>query len=80
VVASMVRNRFSHGEDPWDRLGFLVQPAIANVMFSRAKLLLVIVGSFEHFRDCAGTFWPDLCQETRNRGVVIKCADLLGGE
>ncbi|MGE0789761.1 MAG: AAA domain-containing protein [Sandaracinaceae bacterium] len=58
VLVSLVRNNSSA---PEKALGFLPDPSIGNVMFSRARRLLVIAGSLEHFRrNGAGTFWDKI--------------------
>lgn len=58
VLVSLVRNNASA---PEKALGFLTEPSIANVMFSRGRRLLVVVGSLEHFaRNGSGTFWDKI--------------------
>lgn len=59
VVVSLVRSNeevTSHG-----RVGFMVSPERVNVMFSRARNLLVIVGSFDHFAHSGVEFWKTVC-------------------
>nr|VFK79286.1 MAG: AAA domain-containing protein [Candidatus Kentron sp. SD] len=47
VIVSMVRcNRHKKQRQ---QLGFLTRPERINVLFSRARYLLIIVGSFDHF-------------------------------
>lgn len=55
VMVSLVRNNshMSTGRG----LGFLQAPERANVMFSRARRLLVIVGSLPHFSRFGSTHW-----------------------
>ncbi|WP_193501014.1 AAA domain-containing protein [Streptomyces coeruleorubidus] len=51
VVVSLVRDRRPPGTEtqPWLGLGHLTGPDLINVMLSRARQLLVLVGDFEHF-------------------------------
>lgn len=51
VVVSLVRDRRPPGTEtqPWLGLGHLIGADLINVMFSRARQLLVLVGDFEHF-------------------------------
>ncbi len=51
VVVSLVRDRVRADtrSRPWASLGHLGSPDLINVMFSRARQLLVIVGNFDHF-------------------------------
>jgi superfamily I DNA and/or RNA helicase len=55
VFVSLVRNNTY--EAPGPAIGFLQDPERANVMFSRARRLLVIVGSLAHFARFPGTHW-----------------------
>lgn len=50
VVVSLVRDR-RHGPTgmAWSSLGHLTQRNLVNVMMSRARRLLVIIGNFNHF-------------------------------
>jgi hypothetical protein len=50
VIVSLVRGGGGHiGSNPLDALGYLLSTERVNVMFSRAKRLLVIVGNLRHF-------------------------------
>ncbi|MEU1619200.1 AAA domain-containing protein [Streptomyces sp. NPDC005722] len=51
VVVSLVRDRRPPGSErqPWLGLGHLTGSDLINVMLSRARQLLVLVGDFEHF-------------------------------
>ncbi|MGH9884650.1 MAG: C-terminal helicase domain-containing protein, partial [bacterium] len=56
VLVSLVRNNAS--DVPDKAIGFLRDPSRVNVMFSRARRLLVIVGNLAHFEQHGrGTFW-----------------------
>lgn len=64
VIVSLVRNNshMSLGRG----LGFLQVPERANVMFSRARRLLVIVGSLPHFSRFGGTHWGEVAEYLRS--------------
>lgn len=64
VIVSLVRNN-SH-MSPGRGLGFLQAPERANVMFSRARRLLVIVGSLPHFSRFGGTHWGEVVEYLRS--------------
>lgn len=64
VLVSLVRNNSSA---PEKALGFLPDPSIGNVMFSRARRLLVVAGSLAHFtRNGSGTFWDKIAGYIRS--------------
>lgn len=59
VVVSLVRSNAA--EQTAEAIGFLDDSSRANVMFSRARRLLVVVGNLGHFeRHQAGSFWADV--------------------
>lgn len=64
VIVSLVRNNshMSTGRG----LGFLQAPERANVMFSRARRLLVIVGSLPHFSRFGSTHWGGVAEYFRS--------------
>lgn len=76
VVVSLVRSNeeiTQHG-----RVGFMVSPERVNVMFSRARNLLVIVGSFDHFADSGVEFWKTVCDCVEAYGERLDVAGLRG--
>lgn len=90
VVVSMVRDTKRGDEQPEADIGYLVSPNRVNVMLSRARSLLVIVGRFAHFaglrerfpgRDDV-RFWGEICDEVTRRGARISAKETLasGGE
>ncbi|MET7747654.1 AAA domain-containing protein [Micromonospora sp. NPDC005367] len=92
VLVSLVRDR-RHGPAgvAWSSLGHLAQPNLINVMLSRARRLLVIVGNFQHFRNSDGDvgaetgatgdgpFWGRLCSAIEHYGVVLPAAEVIEG-
>ena len=75
VIVSLVRvNRNANSRE---RLGFLASPNRINVMMSRARKLLVLVGSYEHFKASGILFWEKICAEvvTQGGGVVTRWHD-----
>ncbi|GAB3865977.1 AAA domain-containing protein [Dactylosporangium cerinum] len=61
-------------------LGHLAQRQLVNVLFSRARRLLVIVGRFEHFASITGPkgVWTDVCRAVELNGVTVKALQLYG--
>jgi len=64
VLVSLVRN--NSFEEPKTALGFLREPERANVMFSRARRLLVILGSLEHFERFDVEHWKHISHYVRS--------------
>ena len=92
VIVSLVRS-VRRGDDDFSNLGFLVQPEIANVMFSRARRLLVIVGRISHFEQsttclqnssnnapAAVPFWKQICEAVRKGGRVVSAESIFAEE
>jgi AAA domain/Protein kinase domain len=81
VVVSLVRT--ARGADPverpWESLGHLSRKELVNVMVSRARRLLVLVGKYEHFaafdRGEAG-FWGQVCRAVGEYGTVVPSGSL----
>jgi hypothetical protein len=61
VIVSLVRTNDHPQGDPVKRVGHVGWPQRANVLLSRARQLLVILGDFAHFRNTTGTVWPTVC-------------------
>ena len=89
VIVSLVRDQ-RHGPPgvPWSSLGHLTQRNLINVMMSRARKLLIIVGSFPHFRDVDqeygesddltdGPFWGHLCRAVELYGNVFPAESVV---
>ena len=71
VVASLVRDKV-RGANPRSNLGHLTQPELVNVLLSRARRLLVIIGRFRHFHESGVPFWRVVCETVRREGHVIR--------
>lgn len=87
VFVSLVRSVI-RGSTPEASLGFMVDPAMVNVMISRARRLLVLVGNYEHFRSIAEAnvrLRSDLrCWERITRFIgeeerIVDAASIIGG-
>jgi hypothetical protein len=76
VIVSLVRATI-HGTDPaeypWQSLGHLSRPELINVMISRARRLLVLVGKYQHyaaFERGEAAFWGRVCRAVDLYGTV----------
>jgi hypothetical protein len=69
VVLSLVRDRH-RGDMPISNIGYLVQQELVNVMMSRARKLLVIVGNYRHFAGM-GDFWTRACVAVEQFGTRV---------
>jgi len=76
IIVSLVRTNDMSAEDPFRRIGHLASPQRTNVLLSRAKHLLVIVGDFDHFRATPNTPWPKICDDVQTSGGRIKLESL----
>ncbi|GLZ12616.1 hypothetical protein Acsp04_28510 [Actinomadura sp. NBRC 104425] len=81
VIVSLVRDKM-HGDGTAAAAGYghLARPDLINVMFSRARKLLVIVGNFAHFqryRDDDGDFWQLVCRGVQQYGTVMNAAEVF---
>jgi len=64
VLASLVRN--NSREHVTSAIGFLERPERVNVMFSRARRLLIIVGNLAHFERFGETHWGEIVRYVRS--------------
>jgi superfamily I DNA and/or RNA helicase len=89
VLVSLVRDQ-RHGPPgaPWSSLGHLTQRSLINVMMSRARKLLVIIGNFAHFANVDqeyrelgdlddGPFWGHLCTAVQLYGTVLPAQEAV---
>ncbi|MFW5417627.1 hypothetical protein J0910_13530 [Nocardiopsis sp. CNT-189] len=78
VVISLVRDRERGSwERPWLNIGHLTQPELVNVMCSRARRLLVMVGDHGFFAKNEGGFWPRVCRRFEEDGRVVTARALV---
>ncbi|MEW2352969.1 AAA domain-containing protein [Spirillospora sp. NPDC029432] len=80
VVVSLVRNKTRGAGGAAESYGHLSRPDLVNVMFSRARRLLVIVGDYQHFaryEDGRGDFWRQVCQAVDHYGHIHNASDVL---
>lgn len=70
VVLSLVRSS-ERGTDSRQNVGHTAQPDVVNVMLSRARSLLVVVGDMAHFERHGGTDWQKIIQVFRTVGRVV---------
>lgn len=71
VIVSLVRTT-RVGGDPRQNVGHVGKDEVANVLLSRAKRLLVLVGRFDHFRDNGGQLWWDVTSLVEQFGTRVR--------
>jgi len=81
VIASLVRDRDSRGDGAtmYSSLGHLADPARANVMLSRARDLLVIVGRLSLYENCAVPEWRAAAAAVRELGRIAPSEEVRAG-
>jgi superfamily I DNA and/or RNA helicase len=70
VIVSLVRTTRVSTE-PAHNVGHVGTDEVINVLLSRAKRLLVLVGRFEHFHNNGGATWRSLSTMVRRFGTVV---------
>lgn len=80
VIVSLVRSAV-RGEGTRRNIGHTAQPEVVNVMLSRARQLLVVVGDLAHFEQYGGADWGTVIQAFRDSGVIVDAVteDITGG-
>ncbi|ANZ36154.1 hypothetical protein BBK82_08830 [Lentzea guizhouensis] len=80
VIVSLVRDTLRPGRT-LHQLGHLAQRELVNVLFSRARRQLVIVGNFNHFSSIsdAGKLWQQVCSAVRIYGKVVSATEFSAG-
>ena len=71
VVASLVRDRVRAAATVSSTVGFVADPTRINVLLSRAREVLIIVGRFDLFSNCAGPHWRDVTDRFQSDGLVL---------
>ena len=84
VVVSLVRSALRGTEPterPWESLGHLSRRELINVMISRARQLLVLVGNYDHFATFShgeAGFWGQVCRAVELYGSIVPSGSLRG--
>jgi len=62
--------------------GHLSRRDLINVMFSRARRLLVVVGDWEHYAnyEAEDDFWRQVCQCVDADGHIVNATDVVSLE
>lgn len=74
VIVSLVRTN-DEGQGPdlaLRRIGHLQDAQRVNVLLSRAKKLLVLIGDFNHFSQTVDTKWPTVCAIVKELGGRVE--------
>ncbi len=87
VVVSLVRSTQRDDRRPEANIGYLVSPNRTNVLLSRARKLLIIVGRLAHFERQVALnpdrkdilFWRSIVEEVRRQGAVVSAASAFAG-
>jgi hypothetical protein len=86
VLVSLTRAKTKHARGIVGRLGHMARPERINVMLSRARSLLIVVGDFDHF-ETAGRgiddepgipFWKSICDTVRDCDGLVDARDVVG--
>ncbi|MCX5001873.1 AAA domain-containing protein [Streptomyces sp. NBC_00638] len=75
VLVSLVRQK-QRGSSSRSNIGFIGEGRLVNVMLSRARRLLVIVGDLEHFRNHGTDTWRQVIQGVEQFGTVVAAKEL----
>ena len=80
LVRDQVRGSRSGGGPALGGLGHLAQRQLVNVLFSRARRQLILIGRFDHYAGSSGaaSFWPQVCQAVEEYGTRLLAKDLFG--
>lgn len=83
VIASLVRTN-TEGKTERERIGYLSTDNIINVLLSRARRLLIIIGHFDTFFDSTGLeeqedrFWTRICSTVIRSHWLVKATKVFG--
>ncbi len=70
VLVSLVRTT-RRGITVSANLGHVADPDVVNVMLSRARTLLVLVGNLKHFEEAGDPTWAAVTELVRSRGHIV---------
>jgi hypothetical protein len=73
IVVSLVRK--TEGSNPRRSIGHLSKPEVANVLLSRARRLLVLVGGMDHFRASGSPHWEQIGKAFADVGHRVSWRD-----
>ena len=81
VIVSMVRCNDARPDELFKRLGFMFEVERVNVLFSRSRELLIIVGCFGQFYQSESEFWPMLCDQIMSSkdAARVSYVDVMDG-
>ncbi|KJS61497.1 AAA domain-containing protein [Streptomyces rubellomurinus] len=77
VIVSLVRTTRS-GNTVAGNVGHVGRNEVANVLLSRGRRLLVLVGGFAHFAEHGGTSWDIITKTVRRYGRIVPAEQLTG--
>ena len=76
VVVSLVRDRVRPNAAPYQNVGHVSDRARTNVLLSRAREVLVVVGRLDVYAHSAGPFWAKVAERFRDKGRIVR-ADVV---
>ncbi|MFK0120881.1 AAA domain-containing protein [Streptomyces sp. NPDC090994] len=79
VVVSLVRS-VEQGPHPRQNVGHVAQPELVNVLLSRARQLLVVVGDLRHFEKHGGRNWQTVIDVFGNQKAIVPAPAFLDAE
>lgn len=79
VVASLVRDRIKPGATTLTTVGHVADPGRTNVLLSRARELLVVVGRLDVFSMSAGPHWHAVTERLIRDGMVLRADEWREG-
>lgn len=71
VIASMVRDHVSDRDAPSASAGHVADSGRANVLMSRARSLLIIIGNLDLYENHAGPEWQQIIATSRAQGRIV---------
>ena len=79
VVVSLVRDQVGKAGTPVSSVGHVASPSRTNVMLSRARDLLVLVGRWEIYAKHAGPKWREVAEHFREHGEIVPAEKVVRG-
>lgn len=79
VVASLVRDRVKPGSTMLNAVGHVSDPGRTNVLLSRARELLVVVGRLDVYSMSAGPHWRAVTEKAIGLDAVLRADDWRNG-